>query len=154
MTTFADAFERAKGQPIDYEGRKVQLSYWLPVSDGDHVGIKFLRYASTPVQGLGLTAERCQLRVVSITSSNVVLWTDTAPRDVEIRVVKAKPGARLGLMNQWRDAKYGTTLMGINNAAMEFQPQSDGSVVLRCSDGWGEPDFNDLVVRLRVGRQR
>ena len=148
MTTFFEAFVQSKGQPIEYEGRRVQLSYWFPVSAGDRVLIKFLRSVPTPVQGLGVTGERCQLRVESTTSKNLVLWTDTAPREVEMSVVKAKRGARLGVMNQWRDTKYGTSLMGLNNAAMEVQPQPDGSVLLRCSDGSGEADFNDLVVEL------
>jgi hypothetical protein len=52
-------------------------------------------------------------------------------------------------VNQWRDEKFGSTMYRLNNAAMEILPQEDGvSVVMRCSDGWGEPDFDDLVIQL------
>jgi hypothetical protein len=107
------------------------------------------------VQGLGikLADARGALEVAGTRARGIVLWTDTAPRDVECLVLKAKRGATLSLVNQWRDEKYGTTMYSLNAAAIDIQSQSDGSVRLLCSDGWGtEPDFEDLVVRLRVER--
>jgi hypothetical protein len=36
----------------------------------------------------------------------------------------------------------------VNNAAMDVQPQPDSSLLVRCSDGWEGPDFNDLVFQI------
>jgi hypothetical protein len=140
---------------IEYEGRHLQLAYKLTVAKGDRVHFLFERFASRPVQGLGIKLwdSRGALDVASFRTRNFALWTDTAPRHVECLVVKAKAGAQLSVMNQWRDEKYGTTMLGLNAAAMEVRHEPDGSILLQCSDGWGlEANFNDLVVRLVVER--
>lgn len=148
MSSLAQAFNRTGGQPIEYEGRTLHLSYWLDVTTGDRLTVRFLRSAEVPVQGVGITAERCKLRVGDTTTKNLALWRDTAPDFVEVEVLGARRSARVGIMNQWRDEVYGTTMLGINNAAMDVQRQPDGSLLVRCSDGWKGPDFNDLVFML------
>jgi hypothetical protein len=148
MQTFAEQFAATKGGPIHYDRRELHWTYWLAVNGGDEIALRFLRSADSPLQGIGIKAEKCHVQVANVTAKSLGLWTDTAPKDVLLRVVKAKRGARVGFFNQWRDEKYGSTMYHLNNAAMEIQPQPDGSALLRCSDGWGEPDFNDLVLTL------
>jgi hypothetical protein len=141
------------GGVIEYEGRQLRLSYWLSVLKGDRLHILFERQTARPVQGLALQLHdrRGELEIASKRSKHMVLWTDTAPRHVECSINKVKRGGQLSLMNVWRDEKYGTTMMGLNCAAMDVQLQPDGSVLLCCSDGWGmDPDFSDLVVRVIV----
>jgi hypothetical protein len=145
MTTFADRFECTKGAPIQHEGRELHTSLTLQVASGDTIAITFLHTTDRPVQGIGIKCEKCEVSIAGTTSRSIGLWTDTAPRDVTIKVGKAKAGARLVLVNQWRDEKYGSTMYRLNNAAMEIVQQPDGSILARCSDGWGEPNFNDLV---------
>lgn len=65
-----------------------------------------------------------------------------------LRRDQCEGGARVVITNQWRDEKYGSTMYKLNNAAMEVLDQTDGSLLLRCSDGWGDADFNDLVVQV------
>lgn len=150
MQTFTERFEAANGGPIQHEGRELQKSFSLPVKKGDSFELRFLRAAERPVQGLGLKCEGCKLMIADTVAASIALWTDTAPESVSIQVVKAKPGARVIIFNQWRDEKYGSTMYHLNNAAMEIVPQPDGWITLRCSDGWGDPDFNDLIAALRL----
>ena len=145
--------ETPGGGLIEYQGRQLRLSYWLSVSKGDRLHLIFERQTARPVQGLALQLHdrRGELQIGGTRSRHMVLWTDTAPRHVECSVNKVKRGGQLSLMNVWRDEKYGTTMMGLNCAAMDVQVQADGSALLCCSDGWGmDPDFSDLVVRLSV----
>ena len=61
----------------------------------------------------------------------------------------ARKPVQLIIYNVWRDEKYGTTMYGLNAAAMVVQQPRADEWTLACSDGWGvEPDFSDLVVRL------
>lgn len=150
MSSLQDEFDRVDGRPIEYRGRTVCLSYWVKLTGRSRLTIRFLRAVVAPPQGLGLTAEACQLSVGRTSTRHMVLWRDTAPDTVHVEVTDTQPGARIGIMNQWRDEVYGTTLLGLNNAAMDVQPQLDGSLLMRCSDGCAGPDFNDLVVECRV----
>ena len=150
VQTFADQFAARDGQPIRHEGRELHAVYWLPVKKGDSVSLRFIRYVDRPIQGLGIRTEKCDVRVGDVVGKHIGLWTDTAPREVLLDVVKARDGARVGVFNQWRDAKYGTTMYSLNNAAMEVLEQQDGSLLLRCSHGCGDVDFSDLVVDLRL----
>jgi hypothetical protein len=148
MQTLADRFETAKGGVITFEGRELRRDFIMPAQSGTTLFVDFLKSTNWPVQGLGLKAERCTLVVGGTTGKSIGLWTDTAPRRVEVRVDKARKGATIRFFNQWRDEKYASTMYHLNNAAMEIEQQSDGSVLLKCSDGWSEPNFEDLVVRI------
>jgi hypothetical protein len=57
-------------------------------------------------------------------------------------------GSELSFYNGWEDLKYGTLLSGLRYAAIDVQTQPDGSVLLNCSDGWGDADFADLQARV------
>jgi hypothetical protein len=146
--TLADLFDSANGRPICWHGRTLIPKYSVPVDSGDAFRMRFLGSVPSPVQGMGLHAENCSIRVASVVAKDIALWRDTAPDVVEFSIVRVKKGARVILTNQWRDEKYGSTMYRLNNAAIEVVPQDDGSVILRCSDGWGEPDFESLVVQL------
>ncbi|WP_337169514.1 hypothetical protein [Gemmatimonas aurantiaca] len=152
MTTFADQFQSTNGAPIRYDGRELHAKLAFQVKNGDTIELRFLRSAERPVQGIGITCEKCEIRVASTTAKRIGLWADTAPRTVTLEVVKARTDAHVIFFNQWRDEKYGSTMYRVNNAAMELVPQPDASILVRCSDGWGEPDFNDLVFQI-VHRQ-
>jgi hypothetical protein len=145
MRTFTEQFQDTKGKPIWYEGRELRPTYRRPVSKGDSFKVRFLHAVDRPLQGVGLKCNGCEVHVGDTVARNIALWTDTAPKEVVVDVIRAKPGAEVALFNQWRDEKYGATMYHLNNAAMEIVPRGDGPVIIRCSDGWGEPNFDDLV---------
>ena len=153
METFAERFERNKGAPIQYQGHELFTSYVLTVRSGDCISVRVLRAIDRPIQGIGIKCDKCEIRVSDTVGKSIALWTDTAPRDVLLHVGKAKAGAKVTFFNQWRDEKYGSTMYHLNNAAIQPEPQPDGSVLLRCSDGWGDPDLDDLVVQITLKSQ-
>jgi hypothetical protein len=153
MPDFFPLWSGAPDGVLEYKGRQLRIAHWIDVAKGDRLHVIIEGFTDRPVQGVRLTLEdrRGGLEIVGQQSRSFVLWTDTAPRHVECLVAKAKRGARLSLVNVWRDEEYGTTMQGLNAAAIDVQPQADGSTILQCSDGWGtEADFTDLVVRLII----
>ena len=148
MQTLADRFDAAEGGVITFEGRELRRDLRMPVQSDTTFVVEFLKSTSRPVQGLGLKAKNCSLVVTGTKGRSIGLWTDTAPRRVEVRVENVRTDAVIRFFNQWRDEKYGSTMYHLNNAAMEIDQQPDGSFVLKCSDGWSSPNFEDLVVRI------
>jgi len=150
-STFAELFDAAQGTSIRYQGRELHATYDVAVSQGQTITLRFLRSTHRPVQGVGIACHNCQIAIGETEAKNIALWTDTAPADVVLTITKAKSGARVTFVNQWRDEKFGSTMYRLNNAAMEILPGPNGLLDFRCSDGWGAADFNDLIFQLQLG---
>lgn len=152
MPDFTPAFIESKGAPIQYGGRTLHSSFKLQVSAGDRVHVFFEHFAARPIQGLTIQAANRAHKLTIAPDKHYffVLWTDTAPRHVEVAApAKARKPVELVLYNVWRDEKYGTMMYGVNAASMVIEQLRANEWTLACSDGWGEePDFGDLVVRL------
>jgi len=97
---------------------------------------------------LSLAKRPHRMRISGHEAARYVLWSHTAPRQVQIDITKAGRGSELCFYNGWEDLKYGTLLYGLRYAAIDVQPQPDGSICLHCSDGWGDANFTDLQVRV------
>lgn len=152
MPTLTELFRAQKsGGPISIDGRELHSTYAVPVKDGELLKLDFLRSVPRPVQGIMLTAKRCQLEVGGAGAKSIELWTNSAPAHVEFRVVRAKAGASVDVVNQWLDEKFGTS-HHINNAAIAVEPQPGDELLFRCSDGLGDTDLEDLVFQLSVTR--
>ena len=152
MPDFTSAFIESKGAPIQYDGRTLHSSLKLQVSAGDRLDVFLEHFVARPIQGLAISSvnRRHKLSIASSKHHSFVLWTDTAPGQIELTApVNARKPVQLIIYNVWRDEKYGTTMYGLNAAAMVVQQPRADEWTLACSDGWGvEPDFSDLVVRL------
>jgi hypothetical protein len=149
---FAARFAEVNGSPIEFEGRTLYPYFSVSVTRGDRIEISFLRFAERPVQGLSLGSENRNLRLECNGTSGrtFTLWTDTAPKHLAVEIIRpVRNPIRLEIRNIWRDEKYGATMYGLNAAAIQLEKQDNGDFLLRCSDGWGEPDFNDLVALVR-----
>lgn len=153
MIDFGAAFISSRGGPIEYEGRELHLAFVLPVHAGDEIRIVFLRFTRELRQGVRIVTRGrgCKVSVGGRLLDDVVLWSDTAPREVLMTVHGGGKGAEIRIWNVWEDPIRGTMLQALSSGAIEIQPQPDRSVVLRCSDGSGEPEFDDLVILLRHG---
>jgi hypothetical protein len=138
------------GNPIAFTDRVLHWTYYIPVASGTVVEIRFRDFARVPVQGLAIDCDDCVAEVVGTRSRKFQLWTDSAPERILMKVIEARPGARLAIFNTWTDAEHVTTLYRLNNAAILPSINADGSVTLGCSDGVGPPEFSDLVVDLRL----
>jgi len=145
--TLNERLAESKGAPFEYEGVTVHGIYRREVHPGDVLQVRFVRRKPTIREGLQLKIERGKLLVNGESLKSGVLWMDTAPEVVEIVCQPPRSGATLSLWNAWE--RDGIMHAWLGNAGMLVE-QRDDTVVLKCSDGVGDPDFQDLVVQLRL----
>ena len=151
-TDFAALFKESDNRPIEWEGHWLYPFLSLHVSRGDFLDISILRSAKAPIQGLSLsaTSRKVELETNGTSGRSFALWSDTAPKHTRVKVLRpVRSSAEIMIRNIWRDEKYGATMYALNAAAIQIDQQGDNEWVLRCSDGWGTPDFNDLIVLVR-----
>jgi hypothetical protein len=82
---------------------------------------------------------------------DVILWTDTAPAESRIPIVRTKGALRLRMWNVWR-GRADATQAWIGNAGLIVTRIDSQNYLLECSAGPGEPSFDDLHVRVTFGR--
>lgn len=147
----SELFLASSGAPIEWEGQSVQMMYELHAAGTEEFEITFEQPSPARPQALRLRARGGVLEVNGSRLDDVVLWSDSASDSVIVRVVPDK-GRRapmnLRLWNAWRDPE-GTMQAWIGNAGIRVEQRDDGSTVLRCSDGFDEPTFDDLVAVIK-----
>jgi hypothetical protein len=149
-TKLAELLSAAGGGPIDWSGQRVHMMYELPQREADQeLLITFGQPSPARPQGLRIKVRGGLVELNGEALDDVVLWSDTAPETVLLRFVpaKAKGPMTVRFWNAWRDTS-GTMQAWIGNAGMLVETQDDGTTVLRCSDGFDEPSFDDLVAVL------
>jgi hypothetical protein len=147
----SDLFEAARGPVIEWRGQVVHAMYEIAELAGSAVlKITFADPSPARPQGLRLKAQGGRLEINDQLHGDVVLWSDSAP-SVVVAVAHPKRGKvmSLRLWNAWRDPA-GTTQAWIGNAGMLVEGDLEQGLVLRCSDGFDEPTFDDLVATLVV----
>jgi len=150
----ADQFAKAHASQIDWEGAAAYAIYEIAPAP-ETVLIEFLKAKAAPVQGLTLKVYGGALLVDGVEAREVLLWHDTVPAQVAVQVRReAGKNPTLKFWNVWRGSVGGSdvTQAWLGNSGMRIEPSEDGrSLSLRCSDGEGAVDFNDLDVRVTVG---
>ena len=137
----ADKFAKAQNPQIEWEGATAYAIYEISPAPDDVV-VEFPKAAGAPVQGLTLKANGGMLVVNDVEAPEVLLWRDTAPSRVPIRV-KREPGKKVTLKfwNIWRGRMGGVdvTQAWLGNSGMRIERSADGKeLLLRCSDGEGQ----------------
>lgn len=141
-------FAEQQANQIDWDGPLYSL-YELP-SEASGLTIRFLSAKSQPPQGLRLKVRGGTFEVDSTAADDLVLWQDSAPADVLVRIAwKAKGARSLRIWNAWRVNDVAQAWLG--NAGMRVTREEREVFLLRCSDGEGDPDFDDLVAEVHVG---
>jgi hypothetical protein len=145
----AELLANQKGGPIAFEGRAVRMHYEFdPIR---HV-VEFdvaLEAASDRPQGVFLNAEGGQLEIEGQTMTKAVLWADTAPPAVLVRVVPRRPGpTTLSLWNVWRTGRGDERDYWTGDAGLAVESSGDGRIVIAASDGASPPNFDDLRVAI------
>jgi hypothetical protein len=148
--TLAERFEAVQGAPVEIDGQLAHMMYELPPIAAPAELRIALRAGDARPEGLRLKARHGRVVVNGEPLDNVVLWSDSAPPEV---VAELQPRGRqpmsLRLWNTWRDAQ-GIAHAWIGDAGMLVERDDGGRVVLRCSDGFDRPSFDDLVVELEL----
>jgi hypothetical protein len=147
----ADRFASAGGAAIEVDGQLAHMLYELdPMATPTRLSIN-LTSTSPTAQGLRLKARGGTIAVDGRNLDDIVLWTDTAPALSTVVLVPSDRSAPLTLRvwNVWRDPAA-TMQAWIGDAGIVVDGESPERVVLRCSDGFDAPTFDDLVVELAL----
>jgi hypothetical protein len=147
----AERFAAAHGAPIEVDGGLAHMMLELPPIDGPAALRIELRTDSSRPQGIRLKARGGKVRLNEQLVDDVVLWSDTAPPAVtaSLRPASSRTPMTLRVWNAWRDPA-GTMQAWTGDAGMLVEEEQPGVVVLRCSDGFDAPTFDDLIIRLAV----
>ena len=153
--TLNELFRRSGGAALSVGGRSVHLALDIPVVNRSARGIlRFVRAAGLPVQGVSLSVKNGRIEVAGQVAQRMVLWVDTAPSEVSFAITRnSKNPCVLRVWNCWRGGASGEPQEWLDNAGLRFEERTPGQYIIECSDGWDEPDFDDLVVELRVTDQ-
>lgn len=140
-------FAEQQTNQIEWNGPLYSL-YELP-SDASELTIRFLSAKPQPPQGLRVKVRGGTFDVESTVADDLILWQDTAPSEVRIRIAwKSKESRSLRVWNAWR--VNDVTQAWLGNAGMRVTASEGGLIEFRCSDGEGDPNFDDLVAQVLV----
>jgi hypothetical protein len=73
LQTLAEQFDAANGGSIQYGGRELHPRYVTGVNADDTIRLTFLRAVDSPVQGIGVKCEKCEVSIAGSVSSSVAL---------------------------------------------------------------------------------
>jgi hypothetical protein len=146
MPSFHEMFLKSKGQPVEYNGHLIRMSDLIPITDGQHIRIVFESANSDWRQGVYLSTDGSFEVNGQNVRKAVVLWKDTAPREVLLQV-QTKQGA-FRVKNVW-DVGDGVMHSGHNGAAM-ISEEASSSRRYKCNDGRADDDFDDLIFTIEL----
>ena len=144
--SLAGAFRSGNGRKTKWQGNTVHSLFQLSVKEGDTVEITRLSSSPTRAQALKVAADKGSLRANGVVVSPIAIWTHTSPERVTLEVV----GRRTRSIDIWNSWSYdGVDSSWLGSAGMLVESIDDVHR-LRCSDGLGEPTFDDLIVEIVV----
>lgn len=153
MTTqFGKRWIETEGQPFEFEGRLVHLSYRREIVPGTLIDIEFLSCRDQPPQGLTLSTKDAKLAwdEHGVEGQSVRLWADKQQL-ATLRYANPRKVAEITISNVWLDrlvsSQPPTVLRAWAWSGMQFEETAD-TVVLRCSGSYDGPNFTDLTARL------
>ena len=148
MTSLASSFRSGNPRKAKWQGKTVFSVFDLPVSDGDTIKITRMSASKTRAQALKVAIDKGDLRANGVLMTTAAIWTHTAPDEASLTVV----GKRARSVDVWNSWSYeGVDSCWLGNAAMIVEQDGDAHI-LKCSDGVGSARFDDLVVRIEVGK--
>ncbi len=143
---FSEMFIQSKGQPIEYQGRLIQMIDSGTMPPHSILRITFESVDGSFKQGIrvksnnGLSADGKNLK-------NIILWADTAPEVVDL--VSGNRTTEWKIWNCW-DHGDGVTQAWINGGAMIVELIGSDTKRYRCNDGFPDDDFSDLIFRVDI----
>src|SRR5215469_14688813 len=137
MPSFQRLFIESKGQPIIHNGQTIQMVDRLLVKNEQHLRLIFESIKAEWRQGVHLSTDGDFIVNDMTVKKAVVLWHDTAPKEVLIQVHTKK--GECFVKNVW-DSGNGTMDSWHNGAAMIVEDIVSGKRY-RCNDGQPDDDF-------------
>lgn len=137
----SERFKESRGGPIALDdGAVIHMMHELVTAEGE-TGVRIeLRTSSPRPQAARLKIRGGRLRIVDELLQDVVLWSETAPATVVATLVPDNDQGPMSLRiwNAWQD-DAGSMQAWIGDAGMVVYEDPDGTIILRCSDGYDAP---------------
>jgi hypothetical protein len=146
MPSFESLFMQSRGKPVEYKGKIIQMVDFLSLVDGQELEVTFESTNSDWRQGICLTTDGSFEVNSQAIEKSVVLWQDTAPVQVLLKVRTKKGECRV--KNVW-DTGNGVMDSWHNGAAMIVENTPERRRY-RCNDGRADDDFDDLVFSIKI----
>lgn len=146
MTNFEELFIKSKGVPIKFNGKEICMYDEFSVKNNDSFILTLENFNSEWKQGIYLETFGLFLINNQKIENKIVLWQDTATKDIEFKLSLPKQGTLLiknvwdtgdGVMNSWH---FGS---GIN-----IDKINDNYKRYYCNDGHPDDDFDDIIFTL------
>ncbi|MFT9774602.1 hypothetical protein ACMZ29_18360, partial [Brevibacterium casei] len=140
--SLAQRFQEARAPKIEVDGREIYSLYEIDVSSGDTLlSFDFVSSKKSSNQGIKIKALNCNVEVNNQILTDFFIWLDHSPNHIPMNVRIGKGGkATLKVWNVW---KYDDVVHAwIGNAGMLVK-KDDRHIAFHCSDGVGDPDFED-----------
>ncbi len=145
-TTLAQLFKKSRGKPVVYEDKLAHAAVFRNVVKPGRFVVRFVKAISRPIQALLIDIDPGKLHILDTESHRMILRLDTAPDKLEVRYAPSRHGSRITIYNGWINERGGTDAW-LMHAGMLVE-ETGNKMILRCSDGRGEPTFDDLVVEI------
>lgn len=150
MPSFQSLFFESKGQPVVYNGQTIQMVDRIPIKNGQFLRVIFEGVNAEWRQGVHLKTDGDFIVNNKTVKKAVVLWHDTAPREVLLQVHTKK--GECWIKNVW-DTGNGVMDSWHNGAAMIVEEIATGKRY-RCNDGQPDDDFDDIVFRIEISHKQ
>ena len=144
--TLSELFADAPGPVVQYEGLTVHGAVFRYVNKAGRFVVRFFHAVHNPIQALAINIRPGQLFIAGEESPKMLLRLDTSPNVVEVRYLPSSNGSKISLYNAWINEEGGTDAW-LTHAGMLVE-EIGNKITLRCSDGQGEPTFDDLIVEI------
>lgn len=147
--SLAQRFQEARAPIIEVDGREIYGLYEIGVSSGETgLSLDFVSSKKSTIQGVNIKAVNCNVEINNRILTDFVIWEDRSPQHIPMNVTIKRGGkAALKIWNVWKYDDVSHAWIG--NAGMLVK-KDDGHIAFHCSDGTGEPDFEDLVFTIDV----
>jgi hypothetical protein len=144
--TLDELFDESDGKPVAYGRHLVHAVIFREVTKPGRFIVRFIKAVKEPIQALSMDIDKGNLLIADVEASNMILRLDTSPAIVEVDYRPSRRGGKIAIYNSWINEEGGIDEWLVN-AGMLVQ-ESGNKMILRCSDGLGEPTFDDLVVEI------
>lgn len=143
-TSLARLFDKGDHRKATWQSTTIYSYLRFSINPGDTLRLTRQRSSPSRAQALKLALDKGELRANGVLMETAAVWSHSAPSEVTLEVV-GRRARSIDIWNAWSLA--GVESSWIGNSAMTVTSEG-ASHIIACSDGVGDVDFDDLVVRL------
>jgi hypothetical protein len=152
-STLSDLFMETKGGPVLINNIPTLMAVKYPIRNGQRLNVSFLYYDNHPRQGIELSVDnnKGNIEVNGQIINRPVFWTDTAPKEFEIKCIPKGQSGFVHIWNIWQFSATKTIHAWTGNAGIQVDENTPGAIVLNCSNGLCDVNFSNIVIRINIG---